>query len=176
MTIINKANRSNRNRKAIAGVKKHYATTPSITLDGISYAPADIEKALQDPIDAADATASAKAVFDRAVAADTAARARGDAVYKGLKTFVTGQFKTSPDTLADFGIALPQRHVPDTATTAGAIAKRAATREARHTMGSQQKKSVKGTVPAAVTSPPSTASPPAVTTPHVTTPTTPTAT
>ncbi len=140
-----KVDRSDRNRKALAGIRKHYASTPTMVLDGVTFATADVETALQGSIDAADATTAAAAVFHKTVAAERTANARGDAVYGGFKAFVTTQFKVSPDSMADFGLTLPARRVPDAATKADAVAKRSATRAARHTMGKRQKEKVKGT-------------------------------
>ena len=146
MKPLTKAVRSDRNRKAIAGVRKQLASTKTVVLDGVSYAPDDIVKALQGSIDAADATIAITAQFHKTVDAERAANATADTVYAGLKTYVTSQYKTSPDTMADFGITLPSRQVPDAATTATAVEKRQATRVARHTMGKRQKANVKGTV------------------------------
>jgi hypothetical protein len=155
----NRADRSNLNRQAIAGVQKLYATTPAIILNGVSFAPANIVKALQGPIDAADAANAAGAAFHKAVAVEKAAIVEADTVYAGLKAFVMGQFATSPETLAEFGFTPSTRRVPDTATVAGAVEKRAATRAARHTMGKRQKESVKGTAPAPTPSAPVAAPP-----------------
>src|ERR1019366_6620483 len=177
-----KANRSDRNRKAIVGVRKQYATTPTIVLDGVSFTPATIVQALQASIDAADATTAAAAafhkgaaaaptaataVFHKAVAAEQAASFEADTVYKGLRTLVTSQFKTSPDTLAAFGFTLPARREPDAATVASGVEKNKATRTARHTMGKRQKAGIKGTVAgdAPVTTMTATAAPPPPVTP-----------
>jgi hypothetical protein len=60
---------------------------------------------------------------------------------------------TSPEALAAFGLH-PKARVPLTVEAqAAAIAKRAATRAARHTMGSRQKKAVKGDVTGVVVTP-----------------------
>jgi hypothetical protein len=161
-----KADRSDRNRKALAGIRKHYASAPTMVLDGVSYALTDIEKTLQGSIDAADATTAATATFHKTVDAERTANASADAVYAGLKTFVTTQFKTSPDVMADFGFTPSSRQVPDAATVAAAVEKRTATRVARHTMGKRQKAKVTGTTPAATA--PAAAAPapsPAVATP-----------
>jgi len=157
MKPLNKSTRSDRNRQTIAGIRKHYVTVQSLVIEGVSYAPADIEKVLQDSIDAADATAAAAAVFHKAVAAERAANAEGDALYRGLKAVLVNQYKTSPDTLADFGVTLSPRQVPDAATVATAVDKREATRKARHTMGKRQKAGVKGGPPATAPTPPTTA-------------------
>jgi hypothetical protein len=169
---LSKPNRSDRNRKAIVGVQKHYAALPTVIIDGVSRTPASIVQTLQASIDAADATTAAAATFHKAVADEAAVRAEGDTMYQGLKTLVMSQFKTSPQTLADFGITPPSRRVPDAATVATAVQKRDATRAARHTMGKRQKEQVKGTV--AVPAPAPTGSPPVVTSPTAA-PATPTA-
>ncbi len=153
MKIRSRAARSDRNRRAIAGVRKQFASTKVVVLDGVSYAPDDIVKALQGSIDAADATTAVTSLFHKTVDAERAANATADTVYAGLKTYVTSQYRTSPDTMADFGITLPSRQVPDAAATAAAVEKRLATRVARHTMGKRQKASVKGTVTTPETAP-----------------------
>ncbi len=159
-----KADRSDRNRKMIAGVQKHLSGTAAIVVDGSSYAPADIVKGLAASIDAADATASATAAFHKATAAEKATNGKGDALYSGLKAFLVTQYKTQPETLADFGISLGSKQVPDASTVATAVEKRAATRTARHTMGKRQKAAVKGTVTETKPATTATATQPGVTT------------
>jgi hypothetical protein len=167
MSRTAKPSRCDRSRRMIAGVKKHYANAPSIVVDGVSYAPAEIERIFQDSIDSADATSSATTAFHKAVEAEKAASTKGDALYRGLRTYLITQYKTQPGVLDDFGIALQQKQVPDTGTAAVAVAKRAATRAARHTMGPRQKQSVKGTVAVTGTGTPAAAAQPVVTTPRV---------
>lgn len=148
MNPPNKSTRSDRNRQAIAGIKQNLAGTPALVIGGVSYAPADIQAALQASIDAADATTAATAAFHKAVAAEKATHAKGDALYRGLSTVLKNQYGSQADTLAAFGIALPpQRQTPSATTAADAVAKRAATRVARHTMGKRQKAGIKGQVP-----------------------------
>ena len=159
-----KPTRSDRNRKAIVGVQKHYAALATVIIDGVPRTPASIVQTLQGSIDGADATAAAAATFHKAVEDEKQAIAEGNAMYQGLKALVVSQFKTSPETLADFGITPPSRRVPDAATVATAVEKRDATRAARHTMGKRQKEQVKGTVAAPApaptgTTPPVTSSP-----------------
>jgi hypothetical protein len=145
MSAKSKANRSDRNRKMILGVHKLLASTAAITVNGVSYAPAAVEKVLQGSIDAADATEAASAAFHKATAAERAANKAGDAMYLGLKTYLKNQYALDPDKLADFGIEVATRQAPDATTVAKAVAKRADTRTARHTMGKRQKAAVKGT-------------------------------
>jgi hypothetical protein len=163
----NKDTRSNRNRQAVVGVQKHYPPTSTLVLNGVPLTPADVTKALQASVDAADATAAATASFHKAAALEQAANTTGDATYRSLKQYVMNQFKASPDVLADFGFTLPSRRVPSADTVAGAVEKRAATREARHTMGKRQKAGIKGTVATAPAAPAGSATPPATPAPVV---------
>jgi hypothetical protein len=112
MKTRTKAARSDRNRQAIAGVKKHYANAPSIVVDGVSHTPAEIEKVLQGSIDSADVTSAAAAAFHKAVEVEKAANATGDALYRGLRTYLITQHKTDPETLGDFGGIAPRRYSP----------------------------------------------------------------
>jgi hypothetical protein len=151
---INDSDRSDRNRRAIAGLRKHSVSLPAIVLSGVPRTPDDVAQVLQTSIDANDAADAAAAVFHKAVLAKQAANVTSDATFRDLKALVSNQFKTAPDTLADFGITLPSRQVPTADTVADAVDKRNATRAARHTMGKRQKANVKGTVTTAPATPP----------------------
>jgi hypothetical protein len=153
----NKDTRSNQYRQAIVGLQKEIPPTANLVFDGVPHAPADITKALQAVVDAADATTVATAGFHKAVAAEKAAVDTADPTYRALKAYVVNQYKTSPDVLAGFGFTLPSRQVPSAATVAGAVEKRAATRAARHTLGKRQKANIKGTVSTAPATSPTTA-------------------
>jgi hypothetical protein len=146
--MSNKSNTIDRNRKAIAGIQKHYANIATIVLDGVSYKPAEVEKILQDRIDLADATSAAKVTFHQAVAAERAASAKANAVYKALKARVFSDFKSSAETLGEFGLALYHRRALTPEQKVEAAAKRDATRKARHTLGPREKAKIKGQVPA----------------------------
>ncbi|MGH7438077.1 MAG: hypothetical protein ACRENE_20535 [Polyangiaceae bacterium] len=144
-TKDNKPSRSDRSRKMISGTQKHLASASAIVISGASYTPAAIEKVFQGSIDAADATATATATFHKATAAERDANKSSDALYRGMRTYLTNQYALQPDVLADFGIEIATRQAPDATTVAAAVAKRADTRAARHTMGKRQKAAVTGT-------------------------------
>ena len=143
----NKTSTLNRNRKAIAGIGKHYANLPTIILHGVPVTPADVVTILQDQIDAADATAAAKIAFFQATSAERNANAKANDLFKALKTRVLGDFANQAEVLADFGMTVATRRAPDPATLVEAAKKAEATRKARHTMGKRQKAAIKGTVP-----------------------------
>jgi hypothetical protein len=152
----------NNNRQAIAGVQKHFATTPTLVLDGTPTTPKDVIATLQAAIDAIDAAGAAEKAFHDKVAAQHAALAKGDAVLKALKALVKNQLGSAEGVMGDFGFTTPKRKTPDEATKAAAVAKRAATRAARaarHTMGKRQKANVKGEAKPAPATPPAATKP-----------------
>src|SRR6185312_17012292 len=65
--IRNRTNRAEKNRNAIAGIQKHLSTNPTVILDGVAYAPAEVIATLQKAVDTADAIAASKAAFHKAV-------------------------------------------------------------------------------------------------------------
>jgi hypothetical protein len=147
-----KTNRStlrDRCAKAIAGTKQHLASEPSVPLEGTSYTPAAVEARFQSAIDAADATVTARGVFRDAVKAEAAQRAGILLFLTALKAYVVLKFgQDAAATQADFGFVPRKKPVRTADAKAMAAAKTRATRAARKTMGSVQKRDVKGTVTA----------------------------
>ncbi|MGH7440790.1 MAG: hypothetical protein ACRENE_34300 [Polyangiaceae bacterium] len=150
---INKPTRSDRSRKMIAGVQKHLGSLSAIVVRGVSYTPAAVVKAMQGSIDAADTTATAAAAFHKATAAERETSSATDGLYRGMRAYLVNLYALQPDVLADFGIELANRQAPDASTVANAVAKRADTRVARHTMGKRQKQKVTGATAGATTAP-----------------------
>jgi hypothetical protein len=136
----------NRIRQAIAGVQKHYANTPTLSLDGTSVPTPDVIATFQAAVTSIDAATVAETAFHQAVAAQHAAVVKAEATLSGLQKLVDNQLGTKMR--PDFGFAVPTRKTPDEATKAQAVAKRAATRAARGTKGPRQKAAIKGQVPA----------------------------
>ncbi len=149
----NKDKTINSHRQAMTGIRKHFASAPTIALGGTPTTPTDAIATLQGSIDAIDAAGAAEQAFHGAVTAQNAAVAKGNSLITDLKTLVHNQLGSSEGVLGDFGFSSPKRQAPDEATKAAAVVKRAATREARHTMGKRQKAGIKGTVPATTTPP-----------------------
>jgi hypothetical protein len=137
----------------IAGTAKHLANGEHVMLLGRSLTPAQVTEELQaivnlrNDVDAAKALTKAKLAVE--IADMPARRIKMDA----FVAFVKVAFGNAPDVLADFGLH-PRARTPLTveAKTAAA-AKRKATRAARHTAGSRQRKSVKGAVTGIVVTP-----------------------
>jgi hypothetical protein len=94
-------------------------------------------------------------------------------VIRALERRVLADFGDTPQAgtaLADFGFAPPTVSQPTADTKATAVEKRRATREARHTMGKNPKKNVKGTVAAPSPTPSGPSPAPAAATPVTGTP------
>jgi hypothetical protein len=132
--------------KLIAGTNKHLANDTQAKFAGGSYTAAQITTKLNQivtlraDVDAAKATTKAKLASEKA---DMPALR----TYMGaLVAYVKVTFGTMPDVLADFGIVSKARTPLTVEAKTAAAAKREATRKARNTMGTKQKKNVKGAV------------------------------
>ncbi len=135
-----------RNTSAVAGIDKHITT--SITIDGTTFTKADLKALFQSHTTAITTNeALRKSLADGVVNA----RTLGDKVnttYQLLRSSLIAQYgKNANAVLNDFGMTAPRTTGPKTVDAkATAAAKRTATRAARHTMGSVQKKGVTGNV------------------------------
>ncbi|MGH7437761.1 MAG: hypothetical protein ACRENE_18955 [Polyangiaceae bacterium] len=131
----------------IAGTKKHLSKASVLEFAGDALTPAELEALLQKLADLRAAVADAQAAARARVAEEEAqAPALRDRM-SAFVAFVKARFGDKPDTLADFGLEARKARTPLTVEQmAVAVAKRKATRDARHTMGSKQKKKVKGDV------------------------------
>ena len=149
-------NKSNMNRsqqqvadqKLIDGLTKHAATIQSVVIGGTSHSTAALVAAMQARLATASAALTTRATWLSAVKEDADERANTKALVSGLRQAMQVAFAGSIDALADFGLKprkQPAARTPE--EKASAVAKALATRKARHTMGSQQKKGVKGAVP-----------------------------
>jgi hypothetical protein len=101
-------------------------------------------QALQDEIDSIDAAGAAEAARQMAVAAQHAVRTRNVGLYRALENYVRALWGNSATVLGEFAYEQVKEPKKTTKAKAEAAAKAKATREARHTMGKRQKKSVTG--------------------------------
>jgi hypothetical protein len=148
MTTRNRDKSVNQHRQAMAGIRKHFASAPTLMLGGTPTSPNDAIATLQGTIDAIDKATAAEQAMHEAVTAKNAAMAKSSAALGDLKTLVKAQLGSSASVFADFGFQAPSRQAPTEATKAAAVAKRAATRKVRQTLGKRQKAKLTGTVPA----------------------------
>jgi hypothetical protein len=129
-----------------AGVTKHLPNGTQVTLLGEPLTPAQVVEKLQALVDLRQAVDAAKASTQAKLAAERSQAPSLRTFMGALVMHVKAAYQTSPDVLADFGVH-PKARTPQTveAKTA-AIAKRASTRAARHTLGSKQRLAIKGDV------------------------------
>jgi hypothetical protein len=159
----------------IAGTSKHLTNATNIALLGSSFTPAEVTTKLQSLVTLRNDVNTAKAATRAKVTLEAASRPALRTFLSAYVTFLKAAYGSTPDVLADFGIR-PKVRVPLTVEAkAAATAKRAATRAARHTMGTNQKKVVKGDVAGVVVTPIHAPPPiaPTLVTPGPTMPTTP---
>jgi hypothetical protein len=166
-TTVTRATLEQRIRGLIAGTQKH-SPNGSLTFDGATYTAAALVQLLQGLRDTLGATDTAKASWQDALKDESEERAKLVSVIQAYRAWLLATYGNAPSTLADYGMTPRKARTPLTAEQkVAAAAKAKATREARHTMGSKQKKGVKGTMPAAVPTTPPAASPPVVAPPRV---------
>jgi hypothetical protein len=134
-------------KQLIAGTTKHFSNASSLSFGNGSYTPAQVETSLQTLVDLRAAVDGAKAVAKAKIVAEAAQAPSLRSQMAAYVTYVKATFGNSPDVLADFGLKPRKARTPLTIEQlAAAAAKREATRAARHTMGTKQKKAVKGTI------------------------------
>ena len=141
-----------RNNDVNAGIDKRI--TANLTVGGTLYTPAQLKAAFQAQTTALQASEASRKRWESDVVAAKAVSKTVNALYASLQSCLVGQYgKTAVSALADFGMNAPKVRAPTVATKAAAAVKRTATRKARHTMGTVQKKAVKGDVTAVVITP-----------------------
>jgi hypothetical protein len=152
-------------QQLIDGLNKHAATITSVVIAGASVTTKDIIGTLQARIATAKAAQSTRATWLAAVQADRDDHDKTKTFVSGLKQALLVAFAGQIDTLADFGLTGRKPRVLTPEEKVAVAAKAKATREARHTMGKNQKAAIKGTVaptaPAAPTVPAPVVTPPA---------------
>jgi hypothetical protein len=148
----------------IAGTGKHLADGTQVKLAGGTFTPAEITSKLKQIVTLRADVDAAKASIKAKLAAEKTDMPALRILMGAMVTFVKAAFGTQPDVLVDFGIVPKARTPLNVEAQAVAVAKRKATRAARHTMGKKQKKGVKGAV-VGITVTPVTAPQPIATTP-----------
>ncbi len=138
-----------RNTNVSAGIDKH--VTAAVAIGGVTYTPAQLKAVFTTQTAALDAADALHKQWTDQLQVATAANAKANKVYLLLRSYLLGQNGTDANSLLnDFGMNVPKSTGPRTVQQkAEAVAKRAATRLARHTMGKVQKKSVTGVTAAA---------------------------
>jgi hypothetical protein len=139
-----------RDQQVIEALGTQLKAATTITLNGEVYKAKDLQQQFQAEVDAAKATQSAKTAYAQAVLAEEKVASQVTLIRKALRAYLIGVYGANSATVAAFGFT-PKETTVDVATKADAIAKRTATRAARGTKGSRQKKEITGALPAAST-------------------------
>jgi hypothetical protein len=147
MATTTKTDLASRAQKLIAGTTKHLAGTSQLGFASNQYTPAQVTTSLQTIVDLRGAVNTAKAATKAKVAQERAQAPALRSFMSAFESYVKVTFGNSPDVLADFGLQPKKAATPlSVEDKAAAVAKRESTRKARQTMGSQQRKEVKGDV------------------------------
>jgi hypothetical protein len=168
----NKSIQVSRAKQLIAGANKHFPNgNDTLAFGGESTTVSAFVAKVQTFVDLRDAVNAAKAAAKAKLEEERAQSAALLVALAAFAAFVRARFGNAPDVLADFGLSPRKVRAPMTAESkAVAVVKRGATRTARHTMGSRQKKGVKGKVTATLVVTPEAASPPTPTPPSASPP------
>jgi hypothetical protein len=161
--IPNKPTNKDFDNKAMSGADKHLGGLASMIIGGTSYTLPTLKAVFQADLDAINAADAAATQWKEQVVKAQATRAESARVRSALKAYLIGQYGADAvGVLEDFGFSPPKPKGPQTVDMkAQGVERAAATRKARHTMGKNQKKAVKGTVTTIVTEPASPVAPPA---------------
>ncbi len=159
--IISKSNKATLAKRALDLVAGTLKRTPngSFTVGSESFTAANLVQLFQGLADAIAKVDAAKAAWQDALTSLNDEHAKVDPVLRGYQSLLLATYGNAPATLADYGLAPRKGPTPPSADVkAAAVAKRAATRTARHTMGKKQKAEIKG-APVTAGSAPTTAAP-----------------
>jgi len=144
---VSKTTKADLAKKLIAGTQAHLANLVTLMFASGSFTPAQVEAQLLLLFTLRADVEAAKATVKEKIAAEKAQRAALVSFQDEFIAFVKATFSNSPAVLADFGLSPKKAPTPLTVEQmAAAKAKRDATRKARGTMGSKQKRAVKGDV------------------------------
>jgi hypothetical protein len=159
-------------KQLIAATAKHLTSGTQVPLLGGSFTPDQVTSKLQMLVDLRSDVDASRASTKAKIANETAQMPALRAFKSAYRTYIKAAFGSAPDVLADFGITPKTREPLTVEAKAAAAAKRASTRAARHTMGSDQKKAIKGDVTGVLVTP-ITAAPSVTPVPATSGPTTP---
>jgi hypothetical protein len=126
-------------KQLIAGAEKHLTSTTQVSLLGSSFTPAQITSTLQSLVTLRSDVDASKASTTAKIANEATQMPALRAFMSAFESYVRAAYGSSPDVLADFGITRKARTPLTVEAKAAAAAKRAATRAARHTLGTKQK-------------------------------------
>jgi hypothetical protein len=130
-----------------SGLQSTYEPTDTFNIYGETLTRDEVVERLHDVVATVEATKAARQQWRSAVQAERASVVTGTALRQSLQGILQARLGgKAASGLAEFGFNPAKSGKRTVANKATAIAKRAATRQARHTMGSVQKLAIKGDV------------------------------
>jgi hypothetical protein len=148
----------------VAGMLAYYQPGDTFPLKSGTLTRDEVVTEVQQFITAAENTKTSNKAWRADVQTERAVLSQVAPIRKGVRGIVEAKFGEDGIELLNFGFEPRKPPVKTAASKAGAAVKAKATREARGTKGSVQKKDIHGTVPAAPTTTEASAAPAAMTT------------
>jgi hypothetical protein len=139
LRIRNRTVAQGADQQVIAGVRKDLQGVAILYLGGRTFTPSTLEDYVQARIAAASAILVAKAAWQKAISDYEAVDAEASVVIRDLKRFIVSSFGDNSPKLADFGFGWSLQAPWPEERKKAAVAKRAATRKARNTLGMKAK-------------------------------------
>jgi hypothetical protein len=141
----------------IAGILANLMDVTAFVLPTGTFTQSEIVAEIHRRIAAAEETKSTKTAWHTAVQVERQVDADLRPLRKGLQQYVASRYGADSAKMAEFGFTPAKARKTKVSIKAGAADKAVATRKARHTMGKQQKKPIKGAAPTAAATVPATA-------------------
>ncbi len=145
-TTRQKNDRATLATQLIAGLQSEVPPTQTLDFASQSFTPAELIAQLERLQSLRAGVNAARAALAERLSEEEAQMPALLATMKGLVALLRVRFGGSPATLLKFGLSEPKVHPPSVKTLAAAAIKREATRQARGTKGSRQRKALKGNV------------------------------
>jgi len=135
LRIRNRTVAQGADQQVIEGVRKDLQGVPVLYLGGKTFTPATLEDFIQARIAAASAIPVARAAWLKTISDYQEIDAETSVVVRDLKRFIVSSYGDGTPKLADFGFGWSLPAPLSEETKKAAVAKRAATRKARNTLG-----------------------------------------
>jgi hypothetical protein len=139
-----KSTKLRRNRKMMGGIRKYLRDQAAITIHGVTYKPEELAAVYQGHLDKLSEVDEREAAWRQAVQEEGAMENRIKALTTTLNTYMRATFGTGAAKLLEFGIRPRDGAKPSAEKQAAAAEKRRQTRKQRWTMGSKQRKKIRG--------------------------------
>jgi hypothetical protein len=127
----------------VVGIRKHFGSMPRLLVASKEYTPQQLARAFQDELDTIVAIERLEAQRKSARLHERRAYKNNRGIHAAFERVVRGAFRDA-STLADFGYEPAKAGKRTIKAKTEAIQKAKATREVRKTMGSKQKKNLRG--------------------------------